>query len=223
MFDQANAKLERGPIEIPGVATIDKQTFASGLFEALYQQDLLPEIPRAVRAILEDDKDSVLSLLVRAYSRPAAVDFLKYQATVCSDFDPLYSSAVFQDLVGSVRPVWRSLAASFESLHSSCSQLGLVPGPESSRQPVSFNGLTLIVFPEADSRVTRQSTLRAKDSIPHAQIVEMPLRAHTPALGFQYGGTFDDLCAQSIMGQFIENPHKPIDRVCLSPSTTIWP
>lgn len=211
-----------GDFSLPRAGTIDEGTLSILVVEAQYHQDIVARIPDLLRAVAERDAATAEPIVTLALSRPQVVARLQNAIVSCVDFAPSYSESDFQAALSRVRPGLRATLGSFADPFRSCTSLGLTPADARSREAVTFAGPVLLATSDLDGRTPPAGAMAVASAMPQARIVELEGRTHTPALGFQYAGLYEDRCASEVLRNFLDAPREPSVPECVRTAPLSW-
>lgn len=188
---------------------IDAEVWWGAVMNALFHQDLVPTLPRALRALQSRDSESVGRWLRMVLRRSPDLDAFVHQLLLCQEVAPQFDATDFERRLRTLPP----------PLHASMTRLadalacptGLDGAPATLVRNPGKTPIRILA-PTLDNRTPPENAERVAASA-SAELIRLPGRTHTPALGFQYGGTaFRDACAEQLLREFLQaldNGEKP--------------
>jgi pimeloyl-ACP methyl ester carboxylesterase len=183
-------------------ARITGKDIVAGLFQALYDDELIPVVPSLVAALRQGDA-AIIDLFAGTGIPLALAAAEGMTASVeCSD-----RAAFPEDLVATVvaRPEYGTLLAGGEP---DCARWGVAPAPAGFNEPVTTDLPTLVLADEYDPITPPADSRSAADALPDATLVELPALGH--------GAVFSHPCPQQVYADFLTDPAAPPDTGCVA-------
>jgi pimeloyl-ACP methyl ester carboxylesterase len=182
------------PVNITG------KDILSGLFQALYDDDLIPVIP-SLAAELRAGNAGIIDLFAGSAIPLAIQPSEGMGASVeCSD-----RAAFPDDVLATIaaRPEWGSLVAG-GAPH--CGRWGVTPAPAGFNDVVASDVPALVLADEYDPITPPADGRAAADALGHATLVEFP--------GLGHGAVFSHPCPEAVYKSFLADPAAP-DTSCV--------
>lgn len=197
-------------------ARLNGARFLGALRMALYESDLIPEMPRALYAARSRSEDEVLrrGIGLQQVIRESLVDvgaafsFACYETVPFTDRQRLRAEAE--------RFAWLRHAATEFTLPAVCSIWGVPPGPVAEHEPVESTIPTLLLSGEYDP-ATPPSNAKSV-----ARSLSRSFQITFPGLGHWVTANNVSDCPQRITLQFLDTPGKAPDCTCVGTMRTQW-
>ncbi len=183
------------PVSITG------KDILSGLFQALYDDDLIPLVP-SLAAMLRSGNAGIIDLFAdTAIPLAVEVDEGMTASVECSD-----RAAFPDDLAATLaaRPEWGSLLANGSY---DCDRWGVAPAPAGFNDPVTTDVPTLVLADEYDPITPPADSRAAAAALPRSTYVELP--------GLGHGAVFSHPCPEAVYTSFLDDPAAP-DTSCVA-------
>jgi pimeloyl-ACP methyl ester carboxylesterase len=181
---------------------ITGKDIVSGLFQALYDDELIPLIPSLTSALRQGDT-AIIDLFAGAAIPLAIAPAEGMSASVeCSD-----RAAFAEDLVATVaaRPEYGTLLVGGEP---DCARWDVAPAPDGFNDPVTTDLPTLVLADEYDPITPPGDSRATATALPDAAFVEFP--------GLGHGAVFSSPCPEAVYRGFLADPEAAPDTGCVA-------
>ena len=180
---------------------ITGKDIVSGLFQALYDDDLIPVIPSLVAGLRRGDT-GIIDLFAGT-AIPLAIEPSEGMgaSVECSD-----RAAFPEDLLATIagRPEYGTLLTGGEP---DCAAWGVAPAAAGFNEPVTTDRPTLVLADEYDPITPPADSRATADALPDAAFVQFP--------GLGHGAVFSSPCPEAVFEGFLADPGAAPDTSCV--------
>jgi pimeloyl-ACP methyl ester carboxylesterase len=188
----------KSPITITGADA------SAGLFLALYDTGLIPQLPGIIQVLKGDSAGVVIDqLAARGISFSASFAAADAAAVNCFDGGKFIHDGD-AERVGAEQPDMTTLLL-FSTV--SCKDLGVAPAPPGFNDPVHSDIPTLVLSGEYDPVTPPAQSKHATETLSHSTFVEFPGMGHAEVFAVPE-------CPEIIFRAFLAGPTAPVDTSC---------
>ena len=193
-------------LDRPTPITITGADAAAGLFNALYDSDVIPQLPNLIEQLKGGTVGPIIDqLTVQAFEQINGAAEAQTAAVDCHDrgsfVNPENDRRALQE-----HPDDSTLLL-FTSI--SCDSFGVAPAPKSFNEPVRSDIPTLVFGDEYDPVTPPEQSKHAAETLTHSTFVEFP--------GLGHGAVFSGRqCPIGLFRSFLAEPTAPLDVRCVS-------
>jgi pimeloyl-ACP methyl ester carboxylesterase len=205
-----NAEPYHGTIENPTLhrqtpITITGADAAAGLFNALYQTDLIPQLPNVIEQLKAGNGGAIIDQLAsQGIAFINGVAEVQTAAVDCHDRGALLDDDDTKRML--VEHPDDSTLLLFNAV--SCRSFGVAPAPSGFNDPVRSDLPTLVFGDEYDPVTPPEQSRHASETLSHSTFVEFP--------GLGHGAVFaTPECPEIIFRAFLADPTAPVDTKCV--------
>ena len=179
---------------------------AAGLFNALYDSDVIPQLPNLIEQLKGGTIGPIIDqLTVQAFEQVNGAAEAQTAAVDCRDrgsfVHPEDDRRALQE-----HPDDSTLLL-FTSV--SCDSFGVAPAPKEFNEPVRSDIPTLVLADEYDPVTPPEQSKHAAETLSHSTYVEFP--------GLGHGAVFSGRqCPVGLFRSFLADPAAPLDTRCVS-------
>ena len=220
----AGDQLDRSPRRLAGnwhgtpfAVRFDGRQLMEALHMALYESDLIPQIPWAIYHAVDGGADSVWREVIARHAIFVARKLVDLGAELsfhCAEEIPFLDAARLK-LEDERRPWMRHVASGIEFVET-CRLWNVKPAGNREREPVS-SAIPALLLAGSYDPVTPPAYARSAGShLPNSHLFVFPLMGH------QLTANTVSTCPQTIVLQFLDNPKQRSDSACLGERRTPW-
>jgi pimeloyl-ACP methyl ester carboxylesterase len=186
--------------------TITGADLTAGLFLALYQTDLIPQLPGLIEQLKAGTGGPIIDqLAVQAFDFLNGLAELDAAAVLCSDDATVAQQGNLDELLGQ-HPNDPTLLLTFAV---PCNEFGVRPAPAGFNDPVRSDLPTLVLGDEYDPVTPPEQSKHASETLSHSTFVEFP--------GLGHGAVFaQPECPEIIFRAFLADPAAAVSTSCVA-------
>lgn len=173
------------------------------LFLLLYSAENLKYVPAIIDQTGAGDY-TIVTQIVSLLNQRSLVSYGMYFSVMCADEVPFTSPAEFENVNGSVDPLYRRFSDA--SIFEACEAFAVEGSAALENQAVTSNSPALVTSGEFDPVTPPSYGEHAAASLANADVHTLPGQSH---------GASMSLCGQSLVGSFLANPSSP-DAGCVA-------
>jgi len=193
-------------LQRPTPITITGADAAAGLFNALYDTNVIPQLPNLIEQLKSGTIGPIIDqLTIQAFEQINGTAEAQTAAVDCRDRGSFVHPEDDQRALRE-HPNASTLLL-FTSI--SCEKFGVEPAPKEFNEPVRSDIPTLVLADEYDPVTPPEQSKHAAETLSHATYVEFP--------GLGHGAVFSGRqCPVGLFKSFLAEPTAPLDVRCVS-------
>jgi len=211
VVQKLNATPYQGTVDNPALKrtspiTITGADLNAGLFLAMYETDLIPQLPNLIQLVKGDGEGVVIDqLAVQGVGFINSIAAADAAAVNCYDKVKFINEGDDERLAAEKRDTGTLLLFSTVS----CKDFGVAPAPDGFTDPVRSDIPTLVLAGEYDPVTPWEDAKHASETLSRSTYVQFPAMGHSVVFA-------SPECPEIIFGAFLADPTAPVDTSCVA-------